>query len=105
MYSMYYTEEQLKFLADHHGLNISFGEGIIFVETPVSSWRLMHDNSEVLKVLHQNYRGFHTSYSGRFGSGYHIQKLKDYSYGSVFSYIHRHDSNFLCSQRRQELYL
>ena len=96
---MYYTEEQLKFLADHHGLKVNFGEGIIFVDKPVSNWRLIHNNSQVLRVLHQNYRGTQVSDSGRFGTGYHAQKLRDYSYCGVFSYIHRHDSNFLYKQR------
>lgn len=99
---MRYPEEKLERMAKNYGLNITFGANIIFVKTKVSSWRLIHNGTKVTKIYHEKYRRTFNDLN-KFDKNYHIQKLKNYSYASVFEYISKHDKQFLKRKSRIDI--
>lgn len=41
---------------EEHGIACQFSVGWVFLRTPVAFWKIKHDRTEVLKVLHQSLR-------------------------------------------------
>lgn len=93
---MVYTESGLAEIASKEGLTIEFAQGVIFIRTVASTWRLFHDYEKVTKVWHENYRTRMQQYTTRrkTNDGYHVQKIKG-SFPDIFSYIARHDKKML----------
>lgn len=89
------NEEKIIRECEERGLICNFGANVIFIKTNVSRWRLIHNGTKITCVMHENYRVCNRQYqNGNFKSGYHKQKLKNYSVYSVLDYIVQHDKRF-----------
>ena len=88
------NEERIRRQCEARGFSVHFNEGIICINSGKANWRLMHDNNQVYKVLHENYRGLRYSRE-KYASGYHEQKLWNFQMKNILNYIEKHDELFL----------
>lgn len=89
-------EEVIKKLCTQYHLKYQIGEGVIFIQTKVSSWRIYHNYEKVTEVYHENYR-FKKSQkfiNRKCNDGFHKQDIKGESLFEVLQYIQQHDKFF-----------
>lgn len=87
-------------------LNCTCATGIIFVRSRCASWRIYHNNGNVERVYHENYRyhfGMEHKRNRKFRAGFHQQQLEIHNLHEILWYIANHDKKFLnreqCNQR------
>lgn len=92
-----FYDDVVQMLCDHYELECSISEGLIFIRTAASHWRIYHDYEKVKRVMHENYhKGYNVNYQFRKASeGYHEQVLDKSSLAAVLRYIASHDKSFL----------
>ena len=94
-----FDEFQVAKMCAEFGMEYQIAEGIIFINTKMSSWRLFHDNVLVTKVYHENLRMDDYENTGRekrdFEKGYHRQRVYSRNLYDVLYYIHVHDRDML----------
>lgn len=91
------------------GLQCSFAEGIVFVSSGLSRWRIYHTGRTVDKLYHDNtfqYGDVHRRTPGRkrFYEEMHLQKIPEPVGTDIFivlSYIAKHDRNLLAKHPRR----
>lgn len=80
------------------GINCHFSIGWVFLRTPVSFWKIQHEETRVLDVLHQSMRvsnSLAVKHKSRTHEGFHQQKVYDKDIYGTLKYIYEHDKHFL----------
>lgn len=93
-----FTEEQIQEICDELNMKVSVIDGLVFVETSHSNWRIFHDYNKVTDVYHQNLRFGEEKHDVKyndFNEGFHRQNMRKNKMYDVLYYIHTHDRDFL----------
>jgi hypothetical protein len=72
-----------------------FSVGWVLLRTPVSFWKIQHDGTRVLNVLHESLRVGISTAEQKSISGFHQQEVFDKDIFETAQYIYEHDKHFL----------
>lgn len=98
------TEKTIAGICEKFGMSYNISQGVVFIRSPVFSWRIYHDGCHVTRVLHENYRGSSTlkSKGGKGNEGFHIQKMYTREFYETVKYIYYHDRSYLKRKYRKD---
>ena len=88
------TEQYIYFLCDKYTLDVRVGvEGMLFINTGRTNWRIYYDQWEVVFVYHENYMPKNKDYQEKISAniGFHRQNIDFKSLDKVLAYIKSHD--------------
>lgn len=96
-----FFEDSFTRYCNNYGLQCSFSDGIVFVKTNLSEWRIYHDERIVKKLYHSSFftgGRLLSQKAGRlkYGEGFHRQRIPDYVGDDIYDvlrYIARHERN------------
>lgn len=93
-----FEEVQIAKICEEFNMEYSLAEGIVFIKTQYSNWRIFHDGRVVTDVYHENLRmdmadKVWKEY-GSFNDGFHKQRIFSNNLYDVLYYIHTHDRDF-----------
>lgn len=100
-----YNESEIKKLAKKYRYEVHLAQNIVFVKTQYSKWQIVHENDEIIKIRHSNYRNLPSRLNHKqFNNSYHVQdlpRMKDnYNYEEIFKYISNHDKKAIKTSRK-----
>ena len=92
-----FVEEEFKTYCEERSISCQFSVGWVFLRTPVSFWKIKHEESTVQKVLHQSWRMDRAFVSRKQqpNAGYHEQFVYGKDIFGTVDYIYEHDRHFL----------
>lgn len=99
-----FDDEAIQQWCADYNLTCNISDGLIFVKSPCSSWRVYHDYRKVTAVYHESYYKFSDKEYRRkkVNEGYHRQKVAGKSMTSVLQYIYYHDQNRMSGVVKQK---
>jgi hypothetical protein len=90
-----FTDEDIEAFCARLGLNCKLSNGVVFIRTPISSWRIFHNYEKVDEVFHENYRGVLQKRREKFNTGYHRQNVTSSDIWQILKYIYNHDKRYI----------
>lgn len=100
-----FDENYINRLCQRYGLTCQISNGLIFIKSPIASWRIYHDYESVVEVFHQNMRTQKSSKARQrrpTNEGFHKQNIKEKRLEAVVKYIYYHDRNFFSGKRSRK---
>lgn len=93
-----FEEVQIAKMCEEFNMEYSLAEGIVFIKTQYSNWRIFHDGRLVTDVYHENLRMDMSDKVWKehdsFNDGFHKQRIFSNNLYDVLYYIHTHDRDF-----------
>lgn len=79
------------------GLDCRMGQGVIFVKTPATAWRIFHNYIKVIEVYHENHKYNKDIKTKKrdYNEGFHRQDIVSHKLEDVLQYIKEHDEDLL----------
>ena len=95
-----FVEEVFTAYCEERGISYQFSIGWVFLRTPAAFWKIQHEDTTVLKVLHQSLRQDRAFLSRKQqpNVGYHEQFVYGKDIFGAVDYIYEHDRHFLNPQ-------
>jgi len=102
-----FDDEIIRGMCEHFRLDCSITEGLVFVRSPYSTWRIFHNYKEIEVVYHENYQKLRrVDYLRRkINEGYHEQDIHATTMYGVLDYIYKHEKGFMKSKNKEQLRL
>ena len=97
--SLPFDEETFTAYCADRGMTCQYSIGWVYLQTPVSFWKIKHEGSKVQKVLHQSWRLDESAFKRKQqpDEGYHQQVVYNKDIYETADYIYEHDRHYLDS--------
>lgn len=95
-------EKRVSEICNRYHMRYHFAIGMFSVKTAVATWRVYHDEKEVVSVFHENYRknkGDKIKRKLKYNEGFHKQDVKFSDVSELLRYIYHHDKNFFTEKK------
>lgn len=94
----HFSENTVRNICKNYEMKCEFCDGIVFIQTPISSWRIYHEQGKIKEIFHKNLRIASIKISRKsnhnVNEGFHIQKLDFDNIYDVLPYIFQHDKRY-----------